>query len=145
MNALVRRNAPGRAGATSLATAANDRLLSPAAIEALAPNAAQTASTISAVVVSSQLIANRASSRRRLMPRASARATMRVRLRAGIDRDRVKVLRARNGPAAVLKSARQGRGCVRHTRSDLTQPVRPVIDAVHRRDDRRQHLRGADV
>ena len=43
MNALVRRSAPGRAGATSLATAANDRLLPPAAIEALAPNAAQTA------------------------------------------------------------------------------------------------------
>jgi hypothetical protein len=49
--------------------------LPPAAIEALVPNVAQTASTISAVVVSSQLIANRESSRRRLMPRASARAT----------------------------------------------------------------------
>jgi hypothetical protein len=76
MNALVRRNAPGRARATSLATAANDRPLLPAVIEALAPNAPQTASTISAVVVSSQPIASRESSRRRLMPRSCARATM---------------------------------------------------------------------
>ena len=32
-----------------------------------------------------------------------------------------------------------------HRARDLRQPLRPVIDRVHRRDHRQQHLRGADV
>ena len=60
---------------TSLATATNDRLLSSAVIDALVPNAAQTASTISGVVVSSQLIANRQVEPPQIDAAPSARAT----------------------------------------------------------------------
>ena len=64
---------------------------------------------------------------------------------ADVDRDRIEIMRRQHVPAAALQAARQRRGRVRDARGDLPQAAGAVIDAVHRRHDRQQHLRRTDV
>ena len=45
----------------------------------------------------------------------------------------------------MAQTAREDRGVARDALRDALQAGRPVIDRVHARDHRQQHLRGADV
>ena len=106
-----------------------------------------TASATSArVVVSSKLTDTVvALARRRFMSAATARAMHGVGLRAGDDLERVERVRVDDVDAAQLQPGREDRRERRDAARDAAQAFGAVVDRVHAGDDRRQHLRRADV
>src|SRR5439155_4299538 len=57
----------------------------------------------------------------------------------------VKEARIRETVTEVLKGSAEPCRVAVHASRDAAQPVRAVIDGVHRGHDRQQHLRGADI
>ena len=61
------------------------------------------------------------------------------------NRQCVKEARIRETVTEVLKGSAEPCRVAVHASRDAAQPVRAVIDGVHRGHDRQQHLRGADI
>ncbi len=109
------------------------------------PNARHTASTMAGVVVSSSAMPSVPWPIRRLIFSARARATISPCCLAGIHRHGIEKRVRPWRESELAQSRRQHGGAAMHRARDVGQSFRPVIDRVHRGDDRQQHLRGADV
>ena len=66
-------------------------------------------------------------------------------LGAGVHRHRVEKRLGLRRKAELAQARRQHGGAAMHRAGDVGQPLRAVIDRIHRGDHRQQHLRGADV
>ena len=109
------------------------------------PKARHTASTISGVVVSSSAMPRVPSPIRRLMASARARETISLCLSPPSTVTVSKNASAARRKAELAQTGRQHRRAAMHGAGDVREPLRPVIDRIHRGDHRQQHLRGADV
>ena len=63
----------------------------------------------------------------------------------GGDGERIEERVVDHGEAELFQSRRENAGQAVHARGDGREPVGAVVDRIHRRDDGKQHLCGADV